>query len=70
MGSTSNPIRCDVKVRSTRPPVPADVFLEEDHKARVVFLNPEYGVAAGQACVFYDQNRVLGGGWIVRDRSL
>ncbi|MBY0272775.1 MAG: tRNA 2-thiouridine(34) synthase MnmA [Alphaproteobacteria bacterium] len=68
--TTQNPIRCDVKVRSTRPPIPAEVFLEENNKARVVFLNPEYGVAAGQACVFYDKSRVLGGGWIVRERAL
>ena len=32
-----------------------------------VFSNAEYGVAAGQACVFYEENRVLGGGWILRD---
>ena len=33
----------------------------------------EYGVAAGQACVFYadaaDRARVLGGGWIERALS-
>ena len=68
--TTKNPIRCDVKVRSTRPPIPAEVFLEENNKARVVFLSPEYGVAAGQACVFYDKDRVLGGGWIVQDKFL
>ncbi len=64
------PIRCDVKVRSTRPPVPAEVYLEEENKARVVFLEPEYGVAAGQACVFYQGNHVLGGGWILREEDL
>jgi len=65
--SYQEPIRCDVKVRSTRPPVPAEIHLEEGNHARVVFLTPEYGVAAGQACVFYQENRVLGGGWIVRE---
>lgn len=60
---------CEVKVRSTRPPVQAEVFLEDNHQARVVFLSPEYGVAAGQACVFYKGSRVLGGGWIVREDS-
>jgi tRNA-specific 2-thiouridylase len=60
-------LACNVKVRSTRPPIPAEVYLEDNHRARVVFLNPEYGVAAGQACVFYQENRVLGGGWIVRE---
>lgn len=61
------PVDCEVKVRSTRPPVPAKVYLEEAGCARVVFANSEYGIAAGQACVFYKDNRVLGGGWILRD---
>ncbi len=30
----------------------------------VSFAAFEYGVAPGQACVFYDGDRVLGGGWI------
>lgn len=60
-------LQCEVKVRSTRPPVSAKVFLEEDNRARVVFNTPEYGVSPGQACVFYDKTRVLGGGWILRD---
>mgnify|MGYP000181448366 CR=1 FL=1 len=63
----STPVSCEVKVRSTRPPVPAQVTLQEDNRAHVIFVNPEYGVAAGQACVFYHENRVLGGGWILRD---
>jgi len=49
-----------VKVRSLAPPVPARI--EGD---RVIFAAPEYGVAPGQSAVFYDDNRVLGGGWIV-----
>jgi tRNA-uridine 2-sulfurtransferase len=31
----------------------------------VTFDDPEYGVAPGQAVVLYDQDRVLGGGWIM-----
>ena len=29
-----------------------------------LFDKPEYGVAPGQAAVFYDGSRLLGGGWI------
>lgn len=50
------------KVRSMAKPVPARV--EGD---RLLFAAPEYGVAPGQAAVFYaadNETRVLGGGWI------
>ncbi|MEM9140159.1 MAG: tRNA 2-thiouridine(34) synthase MnmA [Pseudomonadota bacterium] len=56
-----------VKVRSTRPPVPARIH-PRDGRADVELMTPEEGVAPGQACVFYapDNSRVLGGGWISR----
>ncbi len=47
------------KVRSMAKPVPAR--LAGDH---IVFDAPEYGVAPGQAAVFYAGDRVVGGGWI------
>ncbi len=55
-----------VKVRSTRRPAPARLTSDQGDVA-VELLDPEQGVAPGQACVFYDANggtRVLGGGWI------
>lgn len=57
-----------VKVRSTRPPVPARLHPTGPDQARVVLDIPEEGVAPGQACVFYATagTRVLGGGWIGR----
>jgi tRNA-specific 2-thiouridylase len=48
-----------VKVRSLAPPVAARI-----EGGWVRFDRPEYGVAPGQAAVFYDGSRVLGGGWI------
>jgi tRNA-specific 2-thiouridylase len=54
------------KVRSTRPPVKARLYPVRDGAARIDLLVPEKGVSAGQACVFYDGERVLGGGWIMR----
>ena len=60
-------VRCTVKVRSTRPPQDAMVVRDAArHSAQVILTTPEYGVAPGQACVFYDGDRVLGGGWIDR----
>jgi tRNA-specific 2-thiouridylase len=63
------PVR--VKVRSTRPPVPASLMLD-DEVVSVIFAEGEEGVAPGQACVFYspdDESRVLGGGWIASTTS-
>jgi len=62
------PALCAVKVRSTRPPVPARVTLRDDRTASVELLSPEEGVAPGQACVFYEEGgtRVFGGGWIAK----
>jgi tRNA-specific 2-thiouridylase len=55
---------CAVKVRSMRPPVAARVTPLPDGKAEVELLSAEEAVAPGQACVFYRDGRVLGGGWI------
>lgn len=57
---------CHVKIRSSQRSVEARVFpMEDSTKARVVLKMPEYGIAAGQACVMYEGSRVLGGGWIL-----
>jgi tRNA-specific 2-thiouridylase len=57
-----------VRVRSSRPPKPALIHPLGRDRAQVALLEPEEGVAPGQACVFYapEGSRVLGGGWIVR----
>lgn len=51
------------KIRSTRPGVPARIFLHGTN-ARLELKEPEAGVSPGQAAVFYADDRVLGGGWI------
>jgi len=54
----------EAKHRHNQPAVPARIEPGPDGGARVVFGEPESGVAPGQACVVYDGTRVLGGGWI------
>ncbi|MGC2855799.1 tRNA 2-thiouridine(34) synthase MnmA [Novispirillum sp. DQ9] len=61
--------RVAVKVRNSFRPAPATVFGTGATAARVVLDTPVEGVAPGQACVFYDGDRMLGGGWIIRDPS-
>ena len=53
-----------VKVRSLARPVPAHF-----ESGWVWFATPEYGVAPGQAAVFYDGDRLLGGGWIAETKA-
>ncbi|WPY00896.1 tRNA-specific 2-thiouridylase MnmA [Candidatus Trichorickettsia mobilis] len=55
-----------VKIRSTRPGEFAYINKIEDNQMRITLLAPEKAVAPGQACVIYDDSRVLGGGWIVK----
>jgi tRNA-specific 2-thiouridylase len=61
---------CDVKVRSTQSPIAATVTLGQDGRAAVTLADAAQGAAPGQACVFYDGARVLGGGWIQREDAM
>ena len=66
-------VRVQVKVRSTRPPVPATLEKLDGDRARIALDIAEEGVAPGQACVAYaadDGSRVLGGGWIVAGETV
>ena len=47
-----------------RPPVAAMVTPLPGGAAKVELAQAEEAIAPGQACVFYDGPRVLGGGWI------
>jgi len=58
-------LKISVKVRSTRPPVPASIKDLGNGRAHIRLAGAEAGVASGQACVVYDGDRVLGGGWIM-----
>ncbi len=53
-----------VKIRSTQSPLKAILKRLDKTHAEVTLENPEYGVSGGQACVFYQGDRILGGGWI------
>jgi tRNA-specific 2-thiouridylase len=62
--------RVTVKPRSTHAGAPATVRALDGARAEVVFDAPERAITPGQAAVFYDGTRVLGGGWIERAEAV
>ncbi len=58
------PTRCQAKIRYRHTATAATVTPLADGRAQVDFDEPQSAVTPGQAVVFYDGPRVLGGGWI------
>jgi len=56
--------QCELKVRYRTTAVPARVIIDGD-KGKVTLEMPVFGLAKGQFAVFYDGDRLLGGGIIV-----
>jgi tRNA-specific 2-thiouridylase len=59
-----SPLRAQVKIRHKHEPAPATVEALGDTRARIIFDAPQRAITPGQGAVFYDGERVLGGGWI------
>ena len=64
--SPSQGLTVAVKLRSTAEPVTARIIQYKRGRARIELDEPQPGIAPGQACVFYQGDRSLGGGWIER----
>ncbi|MEL6166340.1 MAG: tRNA methyl transferase PRC-barrel domain-containing protein, partial [Cyanobacteria bacterium J06628_3] len=62
----SSPIRAEVQIRYRSQPVPVTVIPLEDSRVRIVFDEPQFSITPGQAAVWYDGEKVLGGGIIER----
>jgi tRNA-specific 2-thiouridylase len=65
---TKEPIRCSAKIRYRHSAAPASVLANAEGGVEVTFDEPQSAITPGQAVVFYDGSRVLGGGWI--DKAL
>jgi tRNA-specific 2-thiouridylase len=63
-GPLPEALQCRAKIRYRHPPTAAMVTALPEGGARVEFAEPQSAVTPGQAVVFYDSTRVLGGGWI------
>jgi tRNA-specific 2-thiouridylase len=58
------PLTWQAKIRYRNTPSQAEVMALPGGGAQVRFAEPQSAVTPGQAVVFYDGDRVLGGGWI------
>jgi tRNA-specific 2-thiouridylase len=58
------PLRISAKIRSRHPEAPGLIEPLADGSVRVTFDEPQQAVTPGQACVFYQDDVVVGGGWI------
>jgi tRNA-specific 2-thiouridylase len=59
-----------VKIRYSHPGTLATVTPLENDRAHVRLHDPQRAVTPGQAAVIYDDDIVLGGGWICRREAL
>jgi len=57
--------KCGIKLRYRTTKIPCTITIIND-KATVILDEPVYGVASGQVAVFYEDEKVLGSGWITQ----
>lgn len=59
-----SPCSCTVKIRYRHKAAAAEIFLQEEDRARVIFQEPQRAITPGQFAVFYEGDRVIGSGEI------
>jgi tRNA-specific 2-thiouridylase len=57
----------EVKLRSMQRAVPATIEKLDRNRARITLAEPQGAISPGQACVAYDGDRMIGGGWITAE---
>ena len=62
----AEPLRVTARIRHNHEPAPATVHVQANGHALVVFAQPQRAITPGQSCVWYDGDRVVGGGVIER----
>jgi tRNA-specific 2-thiouridylase len=62
--SLADPIRVTAKIRHRHEPAPAVLKPALNGEVRVTFDEPQRAITPGQAVVFYQDDLVVGGGWI------
>lgn len=65
----TEPLGITVKIRYAHPGAAATVHPGENGRHRVTLAEPQRAITPGQAAVFYVNDQVVGGGWILRQPS-
>jgi tRNA-specific 2-thiouridylase len=60
------PIEVTAKIRYNHPGTPATISPLENNRVKVKLHTPQRAITPGQAAVFYQDDLVVGGGWITR----
>jgi tRNA-specific 2-thiouridylase len=60
----TGPVEATVKIRSRHPGAPSRIRPLAGGRVEIDFAEPQRGITPGQAAVFYQGTRVLGGCWI------
>ena len=64
IGGLETGIRAEAKIRYNHPKAGCEVIPVSGKKVKAVFDEPQYAITPGQAFVFYEGEKILGGGWI------
>jgi len=62
--SLDKPMEVKVRVRHQHQESPARIIPLSEGRVGVEFFKPQMAITPGQAAVFYDEDTVVGGGWI------
>jgi tRNA-specific 2-thiouridylase len=68
--TTAEPFEATVKIRYAHPGAQATIYPIDAETARVRLHTPQRAVTPGQAAVCYQDDVVLGGGWICRPKAV
>ena len=69
LDNPAEPVQAEVRVRYRHLPAPATITPLAGNRVHVSFAEPQRAITPGQATVFYRDDEVVGGGWIVRSEG-
>jgi tRNA-specific 2-thiouridylase len=64
MAEPDSPLRANVRIRHRAAEAPAEITPIDSGVVRIDFDEPQPAITPGQAAVFYEDETVIGGGWI------